>query len=190
LKERPRTPEQTDWIGQLFGRFDFGPRPPVTAVANNSILSHGPLGATLAKPTSDFHRIAVGFSFWMMISEREQIRSAVERTVFGREITDAEFVNFTERQPALFHLVERKATGRPPDAPSLTARRPDYDVGFIVAPLSTNSARCSGLVAALVVVDLDRPDTHKLSLYLGADLRSLARRLVEKMEREFFQAWR
>lgn len=67
----------------------------------------------------------------------------------------------------------------------LTSRRPDYDVGFIAAPLATENTKCSGFVAAMVIVDQDKPDERVLALYLGADAQSLARVLVERLEKEF-----
>src|SRR5215510_1446044 len=48
--------------------------------------------------------------------------------------------------------------------------RPDYDVGIAVTPLSTDITKCSGLTSALVVVNMDRPNQRKVSIYLGADV--------------------
>jgi hypothetical protein len=66
----------------------------------------------------------------------------------------------------------------------LASSRPDYDVGLAVAPLSTDLTKCSGLTAAMVVVNLDQPNERKISVYIGADVDSLARLLAQKIERE------
>jgi hypothetical protein len=64
----------------------------------------------------------------------------------------------------------------------LASSRPDLDVGLVVAPLSTDITKCSGLTAAMVIVDLDRPNERRISLHIGADVESLARLLAKKIE--------
>jgi hypothetical protein len=72
----------------------------------------------------------------------------------------------------------------------LASSRPDLDVGLVVAPLSTDITKCSGLTAAMVIVDLDRPNERRISLYLGGDLESLARHLAKKIEEESERGYR
>src|SRR5262249_54032939 len=63
--------------------------------------------------------------------------------------------------------------------------RPDYDVGIAAAPLSTDITKWSGLTSALVVVNMDRPNQRKVSIYIGADVESLARLLAQKITEQF-----
>ena len=69
----------------------------------------------------------------------------------------------------------------------LTTRRADYDIGVVAASLAAGKTGCAGLVASMVVVDMDKPDERKISLYMGPDAKQLARDLVTKLNKEVFK---
>lgn len=66
----------------------------------------------------------------------------------------------------------------------LASKRPDYDVGFAIAPLST----CVGYAASMVIVDMDKPDERRISQYDGAGPQSIGRDLAAKLRKQFLSS--